>query len=438
MGEYIGRKEELEYLNKVFGMTPASCALSGRRNLGKTSLIREFCKDKDSIYLTGFPGLPEDNLRHFSKALSVFSGKAIKVADIDELFPLVKKVCGKKKVVVVLDRFSDILENFPEFNSYLRTFMSREINNTHIMLLVSNSDNSVFGRFYYNLEVRPMTYLDCKGFHPDYSPLDHLKAYAVCGGTPAYQTHFQGDPDKMIRDQCFDRLSTFSLEAESLVSSETISRTSCVKVLSAIASGYNNIKGVMAVTGLSGGDCQKAIEDLENKGMLLIERSTGPSKRSLYFIHSNILRFYYEVVNKYVPTMQFITPAVAYEQAKDDIDAYLEAEFKKICRDYMTLNYQYSSIGVARRRDGTNDDMIDFMVSFTENNQSKTAAAMCRLYGDKMTIDDLANLRERSQKLPGLNKMYFLFSGCGFTDTVRKEAFEDSSIRLISLDEVYF
>ena len=84
-----------------------------------------------------------------------------------------------------------------------------------MMLIVCDNDSSIFGRFYYTLDLKPMTYLECKGFHPDYTPLEHLTAYSIVGGTPAYQRLFVGKPEDVIRDQFFDHMSVYSLEAES-------------------------------------------------------------------------------------------------------------------------------------------------------------------------------------------------------------------------------
>ena len=147
MDGFVGRAEELRYLNSVYQKVPVSCAVCGRRHLGKTTLIRQFCRDKNHIYLSGMDGLREDNLKEMSHSLSEYSGKGVIIDDIEDLFPILKKICARKPVVVVIDRYSDLVENFPQFTSYLRAFMNRDINSTKIMLIVCDTDNSLFGRF---------------------------------------------------------------------------------------------------------------------------------------------------------------------------------------------------------------------------------------------------------------------------------------------------
>ena len=437
MDGFVGRAEELRYLNSVYQKVPVSCAVCGRRHLGKTTLIRQFCRDKNHIYLSGMDGLREDNLKEMSHSLSEYSGKGVIIDDIEDLFPILKKVCARKPVVVVIDRYSDLVENFPQFTSYLRAFMNRDINSTKIMLIVCDTDNSLFGRFYYTLDVKAMSYRDCMGFHPGYTPMQQLIVYSTIGGTPAYHSMFDGDPLDVIRRQFFDHLSVLSLEEESMDNSETTLRTACSKVLAAMATGAESLKDIVSRSELSVAVCTKAVEDLEHKGMVIKEVSSGPSKRSVYSIHSNILRFYYEVVNRYTHQIEFDSPDAAYERARKDIDRYLERSFKTVCMDYITLNFRYSFVGKLRKRDDTKDDVVDFVAAVVENDVNRTAVSMCRLHGDMLGKKDYDTLVNRSRSIAGSNRMYMMFSGVGFSSELKELAVMDRNIRLISLDDIY-
>ena len=437
MDGFVGRAEELRYLNSVYQKVPVSCAVCGRRHLGKTTLIRQFCRDKNHIYLSGMDGLREDNLKEMSHSLSEYSGKGVIIDDIEDLFPILKKVCARKPVVVVIDRYSDLVENFPQFTSYLRAFMNRDINSTKIMLIVCDTDNSLFGRFYYTLDVKAMSYRDCMGFHPGYTPMQQLIVYSTIGGTPAYHSMFDEDPLDVIRRQFFDHLSVLSLEVESMVNSETTLRTACSKVLAAMATGAESLKDIVSRSELSVAVCTKAVEDLEHKGMVIKEVSSGPSKRSVYSIHSNILRFYYEVVNRYTHQIEFDSPDAAYERARKDIDRYLERSFKTVCMDYITLNFRYSFVGKLRKRDDTKDDVVDFVAAVVENDVNRTAVSMCRLHGDMLGKKDYDTLVNRSRSIAGSSRMYMMFSGVGFSSELKELAVMDRNIRLISLDDIY-
>ena len=433
----VGREEELRYLNDLWEKVPVSCAVCGRRHLGKTTLLKEFTKDKPFIYITGTEGLRSDNLEEINRALSKFSGEQERITDVIDLFPRIKKICGKRKAVVIIDRLSDLVENFDEINAYIRGFMSRELGSTRIMLVVCDNDSSIFGRFYYTLDLKPMTYLECKGFHPDYTPLEHLTAYSIVGGTPAYQRLFVGKPEEVIRDQFFDHMSVYSLEAEGLVAAETEVSSACVKVLSAMASGAQNVRDIADRADISASYCSKMLEDMEHKGLVQKEVSSGMSRRAVYTIGSNIIRFFYEVVYRYTHHVEFESPTDSFELARDDIDAYVERGFKSVCMDYVTHTYEYSFIGKLRKKDDTSDSIIDFVASVNANDVRRIMTARCRLHGAPFSRKDLDELMDRSRKIEGSNKMFVMFSGAGFDSDLTDYAKGSVNVLLLSLDDIY-
>lgn len=315
--------------------------------------------------------------------------------------------------------------------------MNREISSTKMMLMVCDNDSSIFGRFYYTLDLKPMTYLECKGFHPDYTPREHLTAYSIVGGTPAYQKLFEGKPQDVIRDQFFDHMSVFSLEVEGLVSTETEERASCVKVLSAMASGAQNVKDIADRADISSSYCSKMLEDMEHKGLVQKEVSSGISRRAVYTISSNIIRFFYEVVYRYTHHVEFESPQDAFEMAKADMGDFVERGFKAVCMDYITQNYDYSFMGKLRRKDDTSDSIIDFVAAVNLNDVRRIMAARCRLDGEPFSLADLKDLMERSKKVEGSNKLFVMFSGAGFEPELESHAGTDPNVILLSLEDVY-
>ena len=435
MDSLVGRTKELTYLTNIYAKVPISCAVCGRRHLGKTAILKEFCKDKPHIYISGMTGLSKDNLKEMAKELTAFSGAPTDLADVADFFPTLKKVCGKKKVIIIIDNYSELVNNFPEFTSYMRSFINRDLPNTKIMLIVCDTDSSVFGRFYYTLDVRSMTYRECVGFHPEYTPLQHFIAYSVVGGTPAYQKLFQGDPSEVIKKQFFTHLGVFLLEAESMMGSEPNARLNGIKVLAAIASGAETVADIADVAEIRSSAARDALEDLVNKGM--VRKEVSQSKKSVYVIHSNILRFYYSIVDRYFHQVSFRSSDEAYEMAKADIDRYLEGLFEYICVDYITYAYKCGGIGKPRRKDNSSDDVMKFVAVIEDKMVQRTAVATCRLYGDRFGKGDLETLKERAKAVKGGNRMYFMFSATGFSVDLQKIASKDSDVHLISLEDIY-
>ena len=67
---FLGRNEELSKLNKRYENGAFECVvIYGRRRVGKTALINEFCKDKRTIYFSALDTTSAENLRTLSKAI---------------------------------------------------------------------------------------------------------------------------------------------------------------------------------------------------------------------------------------------------------------------------------------------------------------------------------------------------------------------------------
>ena len=63
------RDKELKKLNKLYsGSRFEYIVIYGRRRVGKTALINEFCKDKPVIYFSALSATEQENLRALSRA----------------------------------------------------------------------------------------------------------------------------------------------------------------------------------------------------------------------------------------------------------------------------------------------------------------------------------------------------------------------------------
>ena len=204
-----------------------------------------------------------------------------------------------------------------------------------------------------------------------------------------------------------------------------------------MASGAESVKDISSRANISSSSCGKIVEDMEHKGLIQKEVSSGVSRRAVYTISSNLIRFFFEVVHRYTHQVEFEAPEDAFTMARADIDAYMERGFKTVCMDYVTFNYDYTFIGKLRRKDDSRDSVIDFVASVTVDDVRRIIIARCRLFGDPFNKSDLDILMERGKKVDGSNKLYALFSGPGFDPDLQAVARDDSNVVLRTLDEVY-
>ena len=77
------REDELHKMNRRFDGDKFECVvIYGRRRVGKTALINEFCKNKRTIYFSALNATSQENLEALSK--SIYQSNHIE----DDNFPL--------------------------------------------------------------------------------------------------------------------------------------------------------------------------------------------------------------------------------------------------------------------------------------------------------------------------------------------------------------
>ena len=75
---FIGRNEELKKLNEMYSSVNYECAvIYGRRRVGKTTLIKEFIKDKKAVYFLAREADSTVNLTGFSNDVYAVTAKEL-------------------------------------------------------------------------------------------------------------------------------------------------------------------------------------------------------------------------------------------------------------------------------------------------------------------------------------------------------------------------
>lgn len=438
MAGFVGRKAELNYLQHRFDSGKASvCAICGDANVGKTELVRKFCEDKPHIYISGAPALPSDNLDMISRIISEFSGTTHDIEDVEDIFRTLLDVCGDDQVVIVFDDISTLADNFVGFPQFFNTFRTRMIEDTRIMVIACDRTETHIGRVFNKMTLRPLKFKDCLDFHPGYTPHQHLMAYSIAGGCPAYHTFIGNPPEEALASQFLSGPSALNAEINRILVPNPYPISHYNKVLSIMASGteasgvilYRLKQEAMAFS------AAKVLSDLEEKGIVKKVPSRD-TKKEMYVFNNTLFRFYYTVV---IPSM--VQSGMRIEKVDitaftKRLDDYMETVFKEVCEEHVSATYSCEFIGKVRKDGDVADPDMDFVASIKENSISRMVVSYCRLKGTPVGIQELERLVKRSKAVQGTGKLYCLFSGQGFTDELRNRVKGDSNVRLTTLDEV--
>ena len=207
---FIGRKDELAFLNERYEDNKAECIiLYGRRRVGKTALINEFCKDKPSIIFSAVKGNAQDNLAELSRVVMEYrygldNDISFSFSDLRSALNAVCSLADGKRFVFCIDELPYLAESIPSAMSVLQHFLDYEAKNAGLFIILSGSSISfmeegvlsekspVYGRRTGQIKLVPFDYRETAEWFPSYSSEDKALIYGITGGVPYYMECFLG------------------------------------------------------------------------------------------------------------------------------------------------------------------------------------------------------------------------------------------------------
>ena len=141
---FVGRTKELSFLNDLYDSDKFEFAvIYGRRRVGKTTLIKEFVKDKELVI--NFAAIEYDNqtnLRNLSfeiyKQLDGIESKSV-FLDFHSAFEYVFEKSITQRIVLVLDEYPYMAREEQSLNSVLQRLIDKYQETSKLVLLISGS-----------------------------------------------------------------------------------------------------------------------------------------------------------------------------------------------------------------------------------------------------------------------------------------------------------
>ena len=334
--KFIGRQLELEELKQHTKKKIASLiVIKGRRRIGKSRLIEEFCKDHLHYVFAGLA--PTDKttkqtqLDEFANQLGIMFGMpGIKADDWNTLFLLLARQTQKGRIVIVLDEISWIGSEDPDFLGKLKNAWDLHFKkNPKLILIICGSaaawiDKNILsgtgfmGRVSYTMSLDELPLSDCDAFWNNrgshFSPYDKFKILSITGGIPRYleEIQTQYSAEENIRHLCFKKGGLLANEFKQIFSDLFGKRSE----------KYKKIIGLLVQGSLEYGEiCEKLgvgksglisdyINDLVMSGFINRDHTwdpkTGVSMPLLlkYRLKDNYLRFYLKYIENKLPEIE--------------------------------------------------------------------------------------------------------------------------------------
>ena len=200
---FVNRVNELELLNKEFKESSFRFSIVyGRRRVGKTTLIKEYIKNKPSIYF--LVTLESENilLQRFKEIIAeFFSDDFLKNIEIKDFLQLFKYVASKnydKKLIIIIDEFQYLSKINSSIPSIFQLIVDEVIKECNIHLILCGSiismmyeqtlsyNSPLYGRRTSSIKLEPIEFAYLKEFFPKKSQNELIELYSVLGGVPKY------------------------------------------------------------------------------------------------------------------------------------------------------------------------------------------------------------------------------------------------------------
>lgn len=383
--KFFGRKEEIATLRKIRANAEHNAqftVLTGRRRIGKTSLVLKAYDDGPFLYF--FVGRKAESLlceefrNEVEEKLGVKLGGA--PSGFAELFDYLMQLSKHRTFTLFVDEFQNFVRVNPTVFSDIQKIWDLNHSESRINLIVCGSVYSMMTKIFrdrkeplYNRQNRFMTIKAFKPsvlkeildvYRPGYTKEDLLALYTFTGGVAKY-VELLVDDNAMTLDAMVESIispdSVFINEGRSILIEEFGKDYDIYfSILSAIASGKTRRSEIESIIGKPIGGYLTRLED--DYGIIVKQIPVGAkalSKNAVYIVNDNFFSFWFRFVFKYTHILEIGGYRQLRALVKRDYPTFSGLILERYFREKAIESERYTLIGRWWDRKGENEiDMV--------------------------------------------------------------------------------
>ena len=364
----IGRARELRLLTERYEQIEAQFViLYGRRRIGKTALIRAWTESDvppdDRLYWVAIQTSTVNQLRAFSQALFRFASPSAQVDESfsytswEAAFSVAAEQAATRRMVLVLDEFTYVLQANPEVASILQNVWDQKLKQGRMMLVLSGSlagmiqrhvldyQAPLYGRATARLKLQPLTFGQLTHWLPGMTPEQRVAVYAVTGGVPAYLERF--DDRLSVRDNLLGQVVTSTnlmlTDAVFLLREQLVEPRNYMAILEAIAAGNHKLTDVARRAGLERTNANKYLSVLQELGYVkrlvpVTVRHPERSRKGRFVITDAYLRFYFRFLRPHLDDIEMGRVRQVRQLLERHLTDFIGTHtFEEICREWVRV-----------------------------------------------------------------------------------------------------
>lgn len=452
MKNFVDREQEMDTLQSEYERDgSALVVLYGRRRVGKTTLISEFIKDKKALFFLASEEAEVQNRNSFKDKVAEFiDSDLLRSADVktwDVLFKAIVDTQFESKPVIVLDEFQYLGKANPAFPSIFQRIWEEYLKDRQIMVILCGSlismmesqtlayGSPLYGRRTAQIRLTQIPFAYYHEFFPSKSRRELIEMYAITGGVPKYIELFSESKDiySAIQKCVLNRSGYLYDEPHFLLQQEVTEVGSYFSIIRAIAAGNSKLSAIAGILETKATSLTKYLKTLIDLDILerevpITEDNPEKSKKGLYKIKDNYLRFWFAFV---YPNMSFIESGhsriVMDKIKKSLVQNHIAFVYEDVCKERMwDLNaegaWPFNFTKLGRYWDAK--DEIDIAALDPEG--KNLILGECKYWAEPVGISVLRSLEAKANSVSwnrdDRKVWYVLFSASGFSENLMKEA----------------
>ncbi len=463
---FVGRHQELKKLNSMYESGQFEFAvIYGRRRVGKTTLIKEFCKGKKAIYFIAREANDVINIENFSSDVFGVTAKEsqgnVYFSNWEKAFEYIYNISQDERVILVIDEYPYLAQSNRAISSILQAHIDMKLKDSKLFLILCGSSMSfmeyqvlgykspLYGRRTAQFKIKPFTYYESALLLEGFTIEEQAILYGITGGIPEYLSRVSLNMSlkENIENLFLSESGHLFEEPVNLLKQELREPATYNGIIAAIANGASKLNEIATKTGLESNKCAKYISGLMALGIIKKDKplTEDEGRKSIYLLDDQMFRFWYRFIPNNMSSIATGLSDIVYDKAiAPQLSNYMEQIFEQMSAQYLmqenaklSLPFVFGRIG---RWWGNNpskkrQEEIDILAVDEEN----AIFGECKWKNELVGIGVLNDLMEKSELLKQYkNKHYMLFSKSGFTNELVEAAEKMGNVELVDLKKMYF
>ena len=448
--KFLGREKEILDLEKEYARDGGFVVIYGRRRIGKTTLIKQFIKSKTAFYFLATKEVESQSMKRFAGVIARTTGNSVlqKAAFSDwlDLFQAVADYKPNEKKVLVIDEFPYLVKVNDSFPSILQNAWDEILKDSNVMLILCGSlismmkkhalsyESPLYGRRTAQMRIAPLPFTTVYE-NQKLSFEEAAEQYSITGGVPKYMEFFSdGQPlYEQIKENVLSKNGFLYEEPNFLLTDEVQVLTNYFSIIKVIADGNHKLGTIAGILGLETSALTPYLKTLSELGFIekqvpVTEKNAEKTRKGLYFISDNFLRFWFRYVYPYKGELELNNMQISLDELdKDFKEKFVAFAYEDICKEIFArlcsdkaIDFTPSKIGSYWLNDKSGNTQIDVMAVDTVN--KRLFAGECKYHNQPIDADvyfelvkKVDNSSEIKSAFKGYTVIYGVFSKSGFT-----------------------